>query len=70
MSKNTFGTRDEHLPATFTAAERAAYRWLWDCDLGPWVVDVLTHRVHTAHGEYDSLVVFMEAEQAGGGSDE
>lgn len=55
-----FGTRDEKLPAKFTAAERAAYVWLYDCGVTPWLVDLVTKRVSTPGGEFVSLVAYRE----------
>jgi hypothetical protein len=46
------------LPVKFTDDERRAYDWLHDCNISPWVVDLLTKRVKTARGEFDSLVAY------------
>ena len=61
--------RSDELPAKFTAEERRAYDWLYDCGVRPWTVDLLTKRVKTPLVEYESLVIFRkEVEDAGGDS--
>jgi hypothetical protein len=52
--------QSDELPKKFTAAERRAYQWLLDCKVRPWTVDLLTKRVKTLHGEYESLVAYRE----------
>lgn len=54
-------TRDEPLPPKFTAAEREAYRWLWDCGIRPWTVDLITKYVRTPDATYSSLVEYRRA---------
>jgi len=61
VKSQLLGSRDEPLPAKFTAAERKAYRWLWDCGVCPWTVDLLTKRVNTPDREYANLVEFKRA---------
>jgi hypothetical protein len=53
-------SRSETLPAKFTAAERRAYDWLYDCGIRPWLVDLVTKRVTTPDAEYESLVSYRE----------
>ena len=51
---------DDKFPARFTAEERAAYKWLRDCKIEGWVVDLLTKQVTTMYGTFDSLVAFRK----------
>ena len=53
--------RSDELSRKFTDAERKAYDWLWDCDIRPWVVDLLTKEVTTPKGKYKSLVEYANA---------
>ena len=48
------------LPKKFTDAERYAYKWLYDCDIGGWLVDRMTKEVNTVDRTYSSLVEFAE----------
>lgn len=52
------GDRSQDLPAKFNAAERRAYQWLWDCNIRPWVVDLLTKKVKTPSASFKSLLTF------------
>ncbi len=58
------GTRNEALPAKFTAEEREAYKWLWDCGVRPWLVDLVTKEVRTPDRKYASLVEYRRAMEA------
>lgn len=51
----------ETLPVSFSAKERAAYEWLYDCDVNGWVVDLLTHEVQSTRGKYCDLVAFRKS---------
>jgi len=53
--------RHKDLPPHFTDEERKAYKWLWDCGVRPWVVDLITKRVTTLECEYEGLVEFRKA---------
>ena len=61
------GSRDEDLPAKFTSAERAAYVWLWDCGIRPWLVDLVTKRVRTPDETFESLVAYRKHIEAANG---
>jgi hypothetical protein len=53
--------RDDDLPATFSAKEKAAFRWLYDVGVEGWMVDLLTHKVETVrHGRFDNLMEFVK----------
>lgn len=65
--------RRDELPAKFTAAEREAYQWLYDCGVTGWTVDLLTKRVRTADAEYPSLTDYrskIEQQPKAGREDE
>jgi len=52
--------RRDELPVRFTDAEREAYCWLYDCNIRPWVVDLLTKNVKIADGVFQSLVEYAK----------
>jgi hypothetical protein len=52
--------RRNDLPRKFTNAERDAYKWLYDCGVRPWTVDMATKRVNTPDGEHESLVAYRK----------
>lgn len=58
MSDRMFGERDEELPRHFSTQERRACRWLWDCNIRPWLVDLVTHEVTTVDGKWPNLVEY------------
>lgn len=59
-SKRLLGSRDEELPARFTDDECRAYKWLWDCGVNPWLVDLLTKEVTTPEKKWPDLVTFAK----------
>lgn len=55
----------DYLPPKFTDQERYAYKWLRDCQIRGWIVDLLTKRVtfvdeHDCLHQFNSLVSFAE----------
>ena len=47
----------------FTSQEHEAYRWLMDCQIRGWLVDMLTRQVNTSNGEkFNSLVDYAKSE--------
>lgn len=55
------------LPAKFTDEECAAYVWLMDRGIRPWLVDLLTKQVNAGTKRYASLVAFARAKGWYGG---
>jgi len=57
------------LPRKFTAAERDAYRRLWEYGCSGWLVDLLTKRVTALEGDaevaFPSLTAALAAFEAG-----
>ncbi len=53
--------RSDDLPAKFTAAERTAYDWLWDCGVAGWSLDLKTKQVRTEARTYPSIVALRES---------
>lgn len=51
-----------YLPPKFNEQERYAYKWLYDCDIRGWSVDLLTKRVHDGPYTWNSLVEFAESQ--------
>lgn len=57
--------RRDDLPAKFSDAEREAYKWLYDCQVDGWSVDLATKKVFSLDGGYfNSLVEFREKLEA------
>lgn len=57
--------RRDDLPAKFSEAEREAYKWLYDCQIIGWSVDLVTKKVFSLDGGYfNSLVEFRERLEA------
>lgn len=51
-----------HLPRKFSDDERAAYRWLYDCGVNGWLVDLVTKKVTDYTGaKWASLVAFARS---------
>jgi hypothetical protein len=42
----------------FTVTERDAWDWLHDCDIRPWLVDLVTKEVNTPQGKFKNLVEY------------
>ena len=40
--------------------ERAAFQWLHDCDIRPWMLDLVTGQVYTEKRKYNSVVRFAK----------
>ncbi len=50
------------LPAKFTQAERNAYKWLFDCQIDGWAVDMGDRSVLSVDsGKHKSLVAFARS---------
>jgi hypothetical protein len=52
-------TNDDRLPSKFTDDERYAWKWLHDCGIDSWLLDMKTKEVHCYNESvYDNLVEF------------
>lgn len=52
----------DDLPERFDDNERRAWKWLHDCQIREWTVDLWKKDVHAGTGHFSSLVEFAVSE--------